>query len=251
MKLLIVSDLHLDTHDRYGICQWSESELIACIEQMRELHRIDKIVLNGDIYELFKYKYENIANSNQAFIKYISSNDFIYIRGNHDIIHSSGKESFTMTNSRGQKIHIEHGHKADWLNGTKVGRLISRVILSTVNRLSRYERILRLYMRAVEFDDEVNRVPKKYNSYKYLTYALRLLKEYDLVILGHTHKMESHHTYYLNKKKRYLNCGACSLGRFQAIVLDSETLEYEMIKTDKESLLSDRKMQIIQELMTA
>jgi hypothetical protein len=53
-----------------------------------------------------------------------------------------------------------------------------------------------------------------------------------MVILAHTHKLESHHTYYLNKKKRYLNCGSCSMGRFQGVVLDTETLDYELIKKD-------------------
>lgn len=251
MKLLILSDLHLDTQHQSGICKWDEREFIACIEQMRSTHQIDKIVLNGDIYELFKYDYNNIAHQNPALIAYLSHPDFIYIKGNHDIINTHGADSYDVTNSKGQKIHIEHGHKADWLNGTILGRFISKYALSALNKLSRYEAIRRMYLRAVEFDDEINRIPKKYNSYKYLTYALRLLKEYDVVILGHTHKMESHHTYYLNKKKRYLNCGACSLGRFQAVVLNTETLEYEMIKTDSKQLLSNPRMEIIKELLTA
>jgi predicted phosphodiesterase len=68
-------------------------------------------------------------------------------------------------------------------------------------------------------------------------YALKLLKKYDMVILGHTHKLESHKIYYLNNKKIYLNCGTCSLGRFQAIVVDTETFEYETVKIPKKSEL--------------
>jgi len=93
-----------------------------------------------------------------------------------------------------------------------------------------------IYFKIVAFDDQINHIPKKYNSIKYLTYALKLLKEHDVVILAHTHKLESHHTYYLNMKKRYLNCGSCSLGRFQAIVMDTETLKYELIKENKEAM---------------
>jgi predicted phosphodiesterase len=96
-----------------------------------------------------------------------------------------------------------------------------------------YDFIIKLYFRIVALEDQVNYIPKRYNTLKYLTYALRLLKENDLVILSHTHKLESNHTYYLNKKKRYLNSGTCSLGRFQAIILDTETLKYEMIKEEQ------------------
>ncbi|MDZ7632953.1 MAG: hypothetical protein U5L72_00325 [Bacteroidales bacterium] len=88
----------------------------------------------------------------------------------------------------------------------------------------------------VAVEESLNSVPRKYNTLKYLTYALNLLKENDMVILAHTHKLESHHTYYLNKKKRYLNCGSCSLGRFQGIVLDTETLRYDLIKATRESV---------------
>ena len=66
-----------------------------------------------------------------------------------------------------------------------------------------------------------------------MKYALRLLKTYDVVIMGHTHKMEAHKTYYLQNKKRYLNSGTCSHGRFQAIFLDTETLKHETIKISR------------------
>ena len=90
-----------------------------------------------------------------------------------------------------------------------------------------------IYFRIVAFQEHLYHIPKRYNTLKYLTYALRLLKEHDVVILAHTHKLESHHTYYLNKKKRYLNCGSCSLGRFEGIILDTETLSYDFIKKGK------------------
>ena len=93
-----------------------------------------------------------------------------------------------------------------------------------------------IYFKIVKLEDEINHIPKKYNTIKYLTYALKLLKDHDVVILGHTHKIEAHHTYYLNQKKRYLNTGACSLGRFQAIIMDTETLKYEFIKESQESM---------------
>ena len=56
------------------------------------------------------------------------------------------------------------------------------------------------------------------------------LRSYDVVILGHTHKLEAHKTYYLNSKKLYLNTGTCSMGRLQAVILNTETLKYDTIK---------------------
>jgi len=95
---------------------------------------------------------------------------------------------------------------------------------------------MKFYFKLIDLDNQISQIPKRYNTIKYLTYALNLLKEHDVVILGHTHKLESHHTYYLNKKKRYLNSGSCSLGRFQGIIMDTETLKYELINENKFSM---------------
>ena len=236
MNILVLSDLHLDIHDSFGIFQWSEMDFILYLEQLRSEHRIDKIIFNGDIFELYKYRFDEIAKANPILMKYFKDKDFVFIKGNHDFVSDMGDDSFEITNSKGMKIHIEHGHNADWFNGTKFGRWLGRFGLSTLKKLSHSKTLMDIYFRIVAFDDQINHVPKKYNTFKYLTYALRLLKENDVVILAHTHKLESHHTYYLNKKKRYLNCGSCSMGRFQAIVMNTETLDYELIKENKESI---------------
>ena len=99
-----------------------------------------------------------------------------------------------------------------------------------------------IYFRIVAIQEQINHIPKSYNTIKYLTYALKVLQKFDVVILGHTHKLESHHTYYLNKKKRYLNSGSCSLGRFQGILIDTETLKYELIKETRESIKNSKQM---------
>jgi len=101
---------------------------------------------------------------------------------------------------------------------------------------SGFDLLRKVYFGIVAVEESLSTMPRKYNTLKYLTYALNLLKDNDVVILAHTHKLESHHTYYLNKKKRYLNCGSCSLGRFQGIVLDTETLRYDLIKETVESV---------------
>ncbi len=236
MNVLVLSDLHVDKHDTFGSFQWNEMEFILYLEHIRSKYNIDKVIFNGDIFELYKYSYQEVAAANPILISYFKDRDFVFIKGNHDFVSDEGVDYFQITNSQGVKIHIEHGHKADWFNGTRVGRWLGTLGLSTLKKLSHSKTLMDIYFKIVAFDDQINRIPKKYNTFKYLTYALRLLKEHDVVILAHTHKLESHHTYYLNKKKRYLNCGSCSLGRFQAIVMNTESLNYELIKENKDTI---------------
>jgi predicted phosphodiesterase len=235
MVFLIISDLHIDTNDNFGTFGWNEMDFIMHIEEIRDKYKIDKVIFNGDVFELMKYSIRDIAAANPVLMKYFRNNDFIFIKGNHDIVSSFGEDSYTIVNSSGQRIHIEHGHNADWINGTRAGRFIGYIFFSLLKKLTHFNPILKIYFRIVALEDNVNDIPKRYNTIKYLTYALKLLKENDLVILSHTHKLEAHHTYYLTKKKRYLNSGTCSLGRFQGIILDTETLKYEMIKEEMKS----------------
>lgn len=236
MKILVVSDLHIDTHDESGIFKWNETKLIMQMEYIRDLYSIDKVIFNGDIFELYKYSFDEIRKANPNLIEYLKNKDFVFIKGNHDLISDFGKEYFQIINSHGQSIYIEHGHSADWLNGNKTGRAVIKFGLSLLKKFPHSKSLKDFYFRKIATDDFLNHTPKKYNTIKYLTYALRLLKEHDVVFLAHTHKLESHHTYYMNKKKRYLNSGACSMGRFQAIVMDTESLKYELIKDEKNSM---------------
>jgi predicted phosphodiesterase len=243
MNILVLSDLHMDTCDKFGTFQWKEMDLIMQIEKIRDLYSIDKIIFNGDTFELLKYRFDEIEKANPALLDYFRDKDFVFIKGNHDIVNTFGIDHFQITNSHGQTIHIEHGHNADWFNGSKIGRAIGKSGFSLLKMLSHSKFMMDIYLRIVAFNDQIHHIPKKYNTIKYLTYALMLLKEHDVVILAHTHKLESHHTYYLNKKKRYLNCGSCSMGRFQGIIMNTETLEYEMIKEAREKLAIAYKMQ--------
>jgi predicted phosphodiesterase len=236
MNILIISDLHIDTNDNFGIFQWDEMELIVHLERIRDIYSIDKVIFNGDIFELIKYRMEEIEKANPILMRYFKNRDFVFIKGNHDIINKHAQESFKITNSSGQTIYIEHGHNADWINGTRLGRTIGKAALSILKKMSNSKHLMDIYFKIIALEDQINHIPKKYNTLTYLTYALKLLKEHDVVILSHTHKLESHHTYYLNKKKRYLNSGSCSLGRFQGIIMDTETLKYELIKETRESI---------------
>jgi predicted phosphodiesterase len=211
-------------------------DLIMQIEGVKDRYNVDKVIFNGDIFELQKYRYEEIVKANPILIRYFNDNDFIFIKGNQDLVNDSSVDHFQLTNSHDQSIHIEHGHKADWFNGSRIGRSIGEFGMSILKKLSYSQWMMGIYFKIVAFTDQIYLIPKSYDTLKYLTYALKLLHKHDVVILAHTHKLESHHTYYLNKKKRYLNSGSCSLGRFQGILMDTETLKYELIKETKESV---------------
>jgi len=234
MNILVLSDLHIDARDSSGMFQWDEMDFILKIEQLRDIHSIDKVIFNGDTFELLKYTFDELKKANPLLFRYIESNDFIFIKGNHDRVNSFGFKHFQITNSKEQSIYIEHGHKADWFNNSMIGYKFGKAGLILLKRLSGSRRVMKVYVRLISWFEQIDQIPRRYNTLKYLTYALRLLKEHDVVILSHTHKLESHHTYYLSKKKRYLNTGSCSLGRFECIVLNTETLQYELIKEIRE-----------------
>ena len=111
---------------------------------------------------------------------------------------------------------------------------MGKAFLKTLKVLVKWHFANKLYFHFLKQDEGLEF--RTYNSYKYLRYALDLLKKYDVVVLGHTHKMEVHNTYYLDNKKQYINTGSCSLGRFQAILLDTETLEHTPITMSPRSL---------------
>ena len=66
MNILVLSDLHIDTCDNFATFQWEEMDLIMQIEGIRDIYSIDKVIFNGDVFELLKYTFEDI-NHNGAF----------------------------------------------------------------------------------------------------------------------------------------------------------------------------------------
>ena len=236
MKILVISDLHLGLEEKGDIFGWNESDFLETLKKVVAEFQIERIFLNGDIFELYKHTKKEIEAHYYQLLYYLHSKESVFIRGNHDAIMETGKSSYLITNSKAETIYIEHGHNADFFNGTKLGRITGMFLMSLLKNLCRLDLINKIYIAIVKLDDEITRIPRKYNSFKYLNYALKLLKKHDVVILGHTHKLEVHKTWYFNKKKKYLNCGSCSLGRFHGIALDTETLWYETVNIEKDQV---------------
>lgn len=77
MNILVLSDLHIDTCDNFGTFQWDEMDLIMQIEGIREIHNIAKVILNGDVFELVKYTYEDIKRANPTLMRYFSDKKYV------------------------------------------------------------------------------------------------------------------------------------------------------------------------------
>ena len=237
MKLLIISDLHIGENQDFNTFQWNSSDFIKMLRLIILEHKIDKIILNGDIYDLYQTTFDKIQVVNTEIIDYFNMPEFVYIKGNHDISMRFGLNSFTIRNSSNKLVHIEHGHKADFTSGTRLGRIISKYFIQLLIRIVKVRTGKALFNRIHNYYEEIEHVPRKYNSIKYLTYALRLLRKYDMVIFGHTHKLEVHKTFFILQKKVYINSGTCSLGRFQGIVLNTENLKYKLLKFSKKAVV--------------
>jgi predicted phosphodiesterase len=231
MKIFIISDLHLEASETLGTFAWDQDEFIAMMETVRKFHAIDKVILNGDTFDLCKSAFKDIAVRNGKLLGYFNEIKALFIKGNHDSALPFGQKHFGVINGKGEKIYIEHGHRGDFINGTAAGRLIGKMFYKILLCVAGIPFIRALYYGYLE-NDEGFKGHRKYNSYKYLRHAVRLHRKYDVVILGHTHKMERHDTYSRGNYKRYFNSGSCSFGRFQGIVLDTETLEHRAIRFD-------------------
>ncbi len=142
------------------------------IEGIRDIYAIDKVIFNGDVFELVKYTYDEIKKANPVLMRYFADNDFVFIRGKHDIISEFSVDHLDITNSQGQTIDIEHGHKADWINGTRFGRGIGKLALTLLKKMSQSKYMMNLYFRLIALEDEINYIPKKYNTIKYLEHML-------------------------------------------------------------------------------
>ena len=127
VNILVISDLHICNGDEFGTFGWKADEFIAQLEKIKTDLHVEKVFLNGDIYELMKYSFKEIAEANPKLIEYFNRSEFIYIKGNHDVICESGEDFFLIENSEGKSILIEHGHNADFLNGTLLGRFIGNL----------------------------------------------------------------------------------------------------------------------------
>ncbi len=228
MKILVISDLHIGNGSPFNTFGWRDQDFISRLELYRELYRIDLVVLNGDIFEMYKYSINKIYENHRKLLDYFFIHDFILLRGNHDSCFSGSMDELTLVNSSGKLIHFEHGHRAD-IRGYKAVMGLHRICFRFLKFSALLGSIHLCLHYLVRKNENFDRI--KYRKKKYQKYGKQLLDGlYDVVVLGHTHRMESFEHNNVGRIKLLLNSGTCSQGRFQAVVLDTETLDYFFIK---------------------
>ena len=141
-----------------------ETRFILYLEYLRETYSLDKVIFNGDVFELLKYTIDDIRKAYPVLMKYFQDRSFVFIKGNHDIVNSKDLDHYQLTNSKGQIIHIEHGHNADWFNGSKFGQAISKLGFSILKKFAGSRYMLDTYFRIVAIDEAINYIPKRFNT---------------------------------------------------------------------------------------
>ena len=136
MILLVVSDLHIGVNDPFNdVFKWNPADFIKTMDNYIKRYNVDTVVLNGDIFELYKYTFEEIKEASKDLVEYLLQ--FYYVNGNHDSLCDFGNDFWEHVNSRGEKILIEHGHNVDWRNGSISGRFVSKSLYHILKRLVR------------------------------------------------------------------------------------------------------------------
>ncbi|URA09786.1 metallophosphoesterase [Thermospira aquatica] len=229
MKILVLSDWHLDAKDALGWFGWEEDAFLARLEEVVTHYQPDKIILNGDVFELYRYRKSDIAQAYPGIFRFFQRHSVIFIRGNHDSISHTGLDFYEIHHGE-RKILILHGHQADFLNGNSVMRALVSLGMKILRLLSYNEWVRQRYLDIYSRIDTKPLDYRRQNDFKYLFYAMKLLdRHYDAVIMGHTHQQEDIVFYHRGKKKYYLNSGTCTRGRFQAIIVDIENWEYILL----------------------
>ena len=222
MKILVVSDLHICAQtdlDKFG---WDDEMFMSKLISMKNKYGLEKVIINGDIYELFFFDMSHIYEHHSALVDFIQKTDWIVpLKGNHDLF--TKNDSVIIIDN----VLIEHGNKADFYGDESkasfnnfINKFLDRTFI--VNFKLFRKMYLDHYVKGVRLMDVLGAKNPEVN----LAYAKKILKRYDMVVLGHTHIQQK----LLIDGKTYINTGTCSTKRFEGVVIDTQTKEVEMVR---------------------
>ena len=150
------------------------------------------------------------------------------IRGNHDTDLTAYHSTINI-----DRVHFEHGNRADLTSWQLVHVLSTWWNVRVLRFIYRKnpERLRKLLLTLV--GTYAGGYRANANTMTYLKYALKHLSDgQDMVVLGHTHQMQNIELYFNGQQKYYLNCGA-SFEHLEGYVIDTQTLEYKIIRPDR------------------
>lgn len=184
MRTLIISDLHLGSR--------FQPERLAFLKEL--FSKADRIILNGDFWDLYTDKFEAFVNSPwRELFPILKEKQAIYIEGNHDHKAHSGKEVSLWAAEHVEEcilkagkytLHVEHGHRKLEKNPDKPSTK-----KSTVFRTLKYHIWFRdpVERWLVNHDNQIlHRWHMGKNQRKLMQYA-KTLPENHILVTGHTH----------------------------------------------------------------
>lgn len=218
VDLVVLSDIHLGTYGCHA------EELLRYLKSIRP----KKLVLNGDIIDMWQFSKRYWPKSHMQVVKYITglltkNTKVFYLTGNHDemLRKFSGFKlgSFRIDNKlvlslNGKKAWIFHGDVFDvtmqhskWL--AKLGAvgydtliLINTTVNWLLNKLG-YEKI----SLSKRVKDSVKTAVKFINKFEETAAAIAIENKYDYVVCGHIHQPELRKIQTEKGEVTYLNSG--------------------------------------------
>jgi UDP-2,3-diacylglucosamine pyrophosphatase LpxH len=237
----VVSDLHLADGSRRDDFKKNRAKFKSFLRMVKKQKA--QLIIAGDFLELWQANPIHIVRTYSDILNELISLQAKIIIGNHDYyLHHFRKLNFLCDSFQipGTKIFIQHGHQFDRFNDPKrlirIGNLaaVSAGIMEDIhpdldetamNFLEALHQKLKSAFAPIHTPG-TNR--RQYLSHggdfsEYLAGAKKLLKKYDYVILGHTHKPGT------ALKGRYLNSGSWTSSKPTYVEVDHNghcTLKY-------------------------
>jgi UDP-2,3-diacylglucosamine pyrophosphatase LpxH len=218
VELVILSDIHLGTYGCHA------EELLRYLKSIRP----KKIVLNGDIIDMWQFSKRYWPKSHMQVIKHITSlltknTKIIYLTGNHDEmlrkfsgfrLGSFRIDNKVVLNLHGKRAWIFHGDVFDvtmqhskWL--AKLGAigydsliLINTVVNWLLTKVG-YEKI----SLSKRVKDSVKSAVKFINNFEKTAADIAIENGYDYVVCGHIHQPELRKILTDKGEVMYLNSG--------------------------------------------
>jgi len=218
IDLLVLSDIHLGTHG----CR--AEELINYLRTIRP----KKIILNGDIIDIWQFKKKYFPKSHLKVIRMLL--DFLskgtkiyYLPGNHDEVlrkfNGYGIKNFKISNKavlklNGKKAWFFHGDVFDitmkyskWV--AKLGGIGYDFLIRLNYRINRFRALIGKEKISCSkyIKYKVKEAVKYVNQFQETALDIALENNYDYVICGHIHQPVIRDQIIKGKKITYLNSG--------------------------------------------
>lgn len=212
MRILIISDLHLEDRVEEKKCRFLENLFTS----------VDQIIINGDLWEGYLIQFSQFLDSPyRRLFPLLKKKNTIYLYGNHDAAplsdkrisqfstHQTHKHTLTLN---GQTLQIEHGDRVSPFMKHD-NRVLQMTRKPTVRFLNQVEQFMIRHLGR----KSLALVHKKLN--KQVKENIKSeLKAGDIFVCGHTHYSE------FNLKEQFINTGLVKYGVAQYLIIDNGKL---------------------------